>query len=203
MWCRGWVGWVRQWDELQLGPWVSFKPQLSQVVTGETMAGRWAGRGIALLAPLAFCQAHPAPGCVQDPVPLDQFDAWQQCKMPGVKADLTAVNLTAADKAGAFYLTQQGAGAAGSPSPAPTDDEADSGADAEGPENLPEPGGMATAAAPSPAAEADDAAGLLEQLAPSPAPGAGLEESGLEAGKLPDADLIAAAPAPRRLLRDA
>lgn len=136
-------------------------------------------------------------------MPLDQFDTWQQCKVPGVKADLTAVNLTAADKAGAFYLTQQGAGAAGSPSPAPADDEADSGADAEGPENLPEPGGMATAAAPSPAAEADDAAGLLEQLAPSPAPGAELEESGLDAGELPDADLIAAAPAPRRLLRNA
>ncbi len=27
--------------------------------------------------------------CVQNPVPLSQFDAWQQCNVTGVKADLT------------------------------------------------------------------------------------------------------------------
>lgn len=26
---------------------------------------------------------------MQDPVPLDQFDDWVQCKVPGVKADLS------------------------------------------------------------------------------------------------------------------
>lgn len=53
---------------------------------------------------------------MQDPVPLDQFDSWVECKVPGVKADLTAVNLTAADKAGAFYLA--GSAPAGTPAPA-------------------------------------------------------------------------------------
>ncbi len=135
-------------------------------------------------------------------MPLDQFDAWQQCKIPGVKADLTAVNLTAADKAGAFYLTQgKGAGAAGSPSPAAA---ADDEADAEGPTSLPEPQlpeDTEGAAAPSPAAfaaEPSEAAGLLEQLAPSPAPGVAL---GLEGSEGPEEDLVAAAPAPRRSLR--
>lgn len=42
----------------------------------------------------------------QDPVPLSQFDEWVQCDVPGVKADLTAVNLTAAEKANAFYMLQ-------------------------------------------------------------------------------------------------
>ncbi|PRW60034.1 hypothetical protein C2E21_1569 [Chlorella sorokiniana] len=121
---------------------------------------------------------------MQDPVPLDRFDAWQQCKVTGVKADLTAVNLTAADKAGAFYLTQKKgaggagpAGAAGAPSPAPADGqaEAEAGTEAEAPASLPMaqlPGGLTTAAAPSPTAELDEAVELpaVEQLAPAPAP---------------------------------
>lgn len=55
---------------------------------------------------------------MQDPVPLDKFDDWIQCSVPGIKADLTAVNLTAADKAGAWYLTQD---AAPAPAPAPVE----------------------------------------------------------------------------------
>jgi outer membrane biosynthesis protein TonB len=39
---------------------------------------------------------------LQDPVPLSQFDAWSKCKVPGVKANLTAVKLTAEQKAGAI-----------------------------------------------------------------------------------------------------
>jgi hypothetical protein len=44
---------------------------------------------------------------LQDPVPLSQFDDWVQCKVPGVKADLTAVNLTEAEKADAFYMLEE------------------------------------------------------------------------------------------------
>jgi hypothetical protein len=39
---------------------------------------------------------------LQDSVPLSQFDAWSKCKVPGVKANLTAVKLTDAQKAGAI-----------------------------------------------------------------------------------------------------
>ena len=34
----------------------------------------------------------------QDPVPLEEFDEWVQCSVPGIKADMTAVNLTASEK---------------------------------------------------------------------------------------------------------
>lgn len=37
---------------------------------------------------VAACSA-PGPCAAQDPVPLSQFDAWQQCNVTGVKADLT------------------------------------------------------------------------------------------------------------------
>lgn len=116
--------------------------------------------------------------------------------MPGVKADLTAVNLTAADKAGAFYFAQGGTGAAAAaaPPPAPAEE------GAQGPEGLPGaalPGGQEPAAAPSPAAAAGGAELLPEQLAPSPA--AEGELAALSDG--PGTDLITAAPTPRRLLR--
>ncbi|EFN56795.1 hypothetical protein CHLNCDRAFT_57507 [Chlorella variabilis] len=43
---------------------------------------------------------------MQHPVPLSQFDEWVQCKVPGIKADLTAVNLTDAEKANSFYMLE-------------------------------------------------------------------------------------------------
>lgn len=57
---------------------------------------------------------------MQDPVPLDKFDEWIDCKTPGVKADLSAVKLTDEQKSDAYYLRKmEEAVAAASPAPAP------------------------------------------------------------------------------------
>jgi hypothetical protein len=57
---------------------------------------------------------------MQDPVPLDKFDEWIDCKTPGVKADLSAVKLTDEQKSDAYYLRKmEEAVAVASPAPAP------------------------------------------------------------------------------------
>ncbi|KAL4431616.1 hypothetical protein ABPG77_001458 [Micractinium sp. CCAP 211/92] len=114
---------------------------------------------------------------MQNPVPLSQFDAWQQCNVTGVKADLTAVNLTEAEKAGAFYLTG-GNSSSGGGSPAV------------------EPG-----AAPAPAAEPGNAPAPAAQPEPGPTP----DSEGASAPSPAPADdnaAMGATPAPmrRRLL---
>ncbi|KAL4458965.1 hypothetical protein ABPG75_013830 [Micractinium tetrahymenae] len=103
---------------------------------------------------------------MQDPVPLSQFDAWQQCNVTGVKANLSAVNLPDAEKEGAFYLTNGGSAGSGSSSaigpgagPAPEEQPEPSPSPTGEPEPAPAPDSDPdTVYAPSPAPTEEDAA---------------------------------------------
>lgn len=44
---------------------------------------------VACLAAFSACLLPALLDAAQDPVPLDKFDDWIQCSVPGIKADLT------------------------------------------------------------------------------------------------------------------
>ncbi|KAL4423899.1 hypothetical protein ABPG75_001200 [Micractinium tetrahymenae] len=106
---------------------------------------------------------------MQDPVPLDKFDAWYTptCRIPGVKADLSAVNLTAAQLAeGAPQIPSPSAAPAAAPAPSQALSPPLMVSPADAPAAAPTP--APAAASPSPAAASPSPAATIDAAAPAP-----------------------------------
>lgn len=120
---------------------------------------------------LSACPSAPQIRWMQSPVPADQFADWwgAGCTVPGVKADLSAVNLTAAQKAEGAPVLASSPSPSPSASPAPAPSASPAASPSPSPSTSLSPSPSPASPAPAPASPAGGGV-VADAMSPAPAP---------------------------------